>query len=68
MEISRVEKDGKVYTIYKVTRREAQMAFVKHFFKELKPVKENSRFIYFEIKNSDQRKRERISNGKEKEH
>ena len=58
MEISRVEKDGKVYTIYKVTRREAQMAFVKHFFKELKPVKENSRFIYFEIKNSDQRKRE----------
>ena len=50
MEISKVEKDGKVYTIYKITRQEWEMAFIKHFFKEQRAVKENSRFIYFEIK------------------
>ena len=61
MEISRVEKDGEVYTIYKVTKRESEMAFIKHFFKEQRAVKENSRFIYFEIK-------EGMSNGREKRH
>ena len=49
MEISIVEKKGKTYTRFKITQKEMREAFIKRMVKGLKPIKENSRFVYFEV-------------------
>ena len=49
MEISIVEKEDKTYTRFKITQKEMREAFIKRMVKGLKPIKENSRFVYFEV-------------------
>lgn len=49
MEISIVERKGKTYTRFKITQKEMREAFIRRMVKGLKPIKENSRFVYFEI-------------------
>lgn len=48
MEISIVERKGKTYTRFKITQKEMREAFIRRMVKELKPIKENLRFAYFE--------------------
>ena len=48
MEISIVERKGKTYTRFKITQKEMREAFIRRIVKELKPIKENLRFAYFE--------------------
>lgn len=49
MEISIIERKGKTYTRFKITQKEMREAFIRRMVKELKPIKENLRFAYFEI-------------------
>lgn len=64
MEISIVEMKGKTYTRIKITQKEIREAFIRRMVKGLKPIKENSRFVYFEIE-GDLLNRDRTINGKE---
>lgn len=64
MEISIVERKGKTYTRFKITQKEMREAFIRRTVKRLKPIKENSRFVYFEIE-GDLLNEDRTINGKE---
>ena len=48
MEISVVERKGKTYTRFKIPQKEMREAFIRRTVKGFKPIKENSRFVYFE--------------------
>ena len=48
MEICIVERKNKTYTRFKITQKEMREAFIRRMVKRLKPIKENSRFVYFE--------------------
>lgn len=64
MEISIVERKDKTYTRFKITQKEMREAFIRRMVKGLKPIKENSRFVYFEIE-GDLLNEDRTINGKE---
>lgn len=64
MEISIIERKGKTYTRFKITQKEMREAFIKRMVKGLKPIKENSRFAYFEVE-GDLLNEGRTINGKE---
>nr|DAV33858.1 MAG TPA: hypothetical protein [Caudoviricetes sp.] len=64
MEISIVEREGKTYTRFKITQKEMREAFIRRTVKRLKPIKENSRFVYFETE-GDLLNEGRTINGKE---
>ena len=49
MEIGIVERKNKTYTRFKITQKEMREAFIRRMVKGLKPIKENSRFVYFEV-------------------
>jgi hypothetical protein len=64
MEISIVERKGKTYTRFKITQKEMREAFIRRMVKGLQSIKENSRFVYFEI-DGDLLNEDRTINGKE---
>lgn len=44
-----IEIAGKRFTRFKISKKDWKQGFMREFFKDKTPVKENSRFIYFEL-------------------
>lgn len=49
MEMTLIEIAGKSFTRFKISKKDWRQGFMRAFFKDKTPVKENSRFIYFEL-------------------
>ena len=49
MEMSIFEMGGKTYTRFKIGKKNWDNGFFNRYFEDIKPSKENSRFIYFEV-------------------
>lgn len=49
MEMSLFEVAGKIYTRYKITKKDWKQKWIKSMFNGQQPSKENDKYIYFEV-------------------